>query len=121
MKNSVRAINAEILKDVIETSGGYFCYVTAPKEKAYINSLFNYARSKGDTTLYDVYSDASGYKHVAYNRCLELCRRLNGRDLYISGHNCMTFSVVFRFTHPTTGHECIAYITRDNDRFCDAI
>lgn len=120
MKKSVREINAMVCNDVRETVGNScFSYITAPKEKASINWIFNYAREKGNTELSDVYGSYSSAKYRAFLYCKDLCEKLNGTDFYIASHNCMFFSVVFRFTHPTTGHECIAYITRSYDRFCD--
>ena len=120
MTTTTRKLNNEIAKAVWDAIGGeYMDYVTAPKQVESINRTFDYARRNGDTTLYDCYGNFSSAKYNALEYCRRLCNDLNGHDFYIAGHNCMTFSVVFRFTHPTMGHECIAYITRDNNRFCD--
>lgn len=120
MTTSIRKLNNEIAKAVWDAIGGeYIDYVTAPKQVDGINNTFDYAQRKGDTNLFDCYGSFSSAKYNAYLYCRDLCTALNGHDFYIASHNGFVFSVVFRFTHPTTGHECIAYITRDANKFCD--
>ena len=119
MTTTTRNLNKEIAQAVKDVTNSYMQYVTAPKQVENINSTFKYAQRNGETDLFHAYNNFSSAKYNAYINCRDLCIALNGHDFYIAGHNCMTFSIVFRFTHPTTGHECIAYITRDNNRFCD--
>ena len=70
--------------------------------------------------IYDAYERPSVYKVRAFEYCKDLCARLNGFDLRITGRNCMKFSVCFKFFDPEDGQLCYAYITRDYDRFCHA-
>lgn len=63
-------------------------------------------------TLEDVYERPSNRKRQAFAYCKELCERYGGWDFRISGHNCMTFSVMFDFEHPETGELMRAFITR---------
>lgn len=69
--------------------------------------------------LWDVYGACSVNKRRAFNFCKELCEALSGHDLKIISHNLQAFTVGFMFTHPTTGADCFAYITRDYNRFCE--
>ena len=71
-------------------------------------------------TLEEAYGNASTAKWRAYTYCRELCADLNGFDFIIAGHNCMTFSVLFKFVDKETGALCYAYITRDYDSYCYA-
>lgn len=43
----------------------------------------------------------------------ELCDRFNGWGFQIVGHNCMTFTVQFKFENPLNGLIMLAYITRN--------
>lgn len=70
--------------------------------------------------IWEAYEKPSVYKVRAWNRCKELCHSLSGWGLAITGHNSMTFSVVFQYSDPDTGELCYAYITKDYDRFCYA-
>ena len=72
-----------------------------------------------DTELWQVYGRYSHAKRNAMEYCRELCYKLDGHGLRIISHNTMCFSVGFEFTNPTNGAECFAYITRDNNRFCE--
>ena len=49
----------------------------------------------------------------AYDYCERLCEKFDGRGFQIVGHNCMTFSVQFKFENPLNGCIMFAYITRD--------
>lgn len=62
--------------------------------------------------LHDVYRYYSDAKLYAYSYCKALCQKYNGYDFAISGHNCMTFSVNFRFVNPLNGHIMLAVITK---------
>ena len=62
--------------------------------------------------LSDIYGSYSDAKEDAYNYCRKLCDRFNGRDFQIVGHNCMTFSVQFKFENPLNGCIMLAHITR---------
>lgn len=81
-------------------------------------SLYNRGIYDGHT-LRDVYGNFSIYKERAFNYCVELMNALNGRGLVIMSHSSQVFSVGFLFTHPETGRDCFAYITRDYNRFCE--
>lgn len=70
------------------------------------------------STLEEAYNNCSTAKWRAYHYCLELCRKLDGYNFQILGHNCMTFSVGFEYVGKETGALCYAYITRDHDSFC---
>jgi len=70
--------------------------------------------------IFDAYKNPSSAKVRAWNYCKELCDRMHGYDLLISGAGCFTFSVVFKFRERGTKRECYAYITRDYNRFCYA-
>lgn len=59
----------------------------------------------------------SVYKRRAERYCWDLCHKLHGYDFRIAAANTFTFSVLFKFMDPDTGRECVAYITRDHDRF----
>lgn len=87
------------------------------KTATYIRNSYNYAMRQGLHTLWDAYKNPSVYKERAYKYCRELCAKYDGFDFRICGHGCQTFSVTFRFPHPATGEICIAWITRDNNRF----
>ena len=68
--------------------------------------------------IYEAYKNPSIYKVRAWNRCKDLCARMNGWGLTISAAGVQTFSVVFSYPDEVTGEICYAYITRDYDRFC---
>lgn len=95
---------------------------TKPRDQRIARAAAEYAYSgkswKVFTDIYQAYRTPSIYKVRAWNRCLELCREMNGYDIVISAAGCQTFSVCFKFTDPDTGRRCYAYITRDYDRFC---
>ena len=61
--------------------------------------------------LEDCYSKPSDKKRQAFQCCREWCNALDGKDFAISSHNCMTFCVVFDFTHPETHERMRAHIT----------
>lgn len=62
--------------------------------------------------LSDVYDSYSVDKERAYNYCKRLCDEFDGWGFQIVGHNCMTFSVQFKFENPLNGGIMLAYITR---------
>lgn len=70
-------------------------------------------RSGEGVGLSDVYGSYSTAKERAYNYCTKLCDRFNGWGFQIVGHNCMTFSVQFKFENPLNGCIMLAHITRD--------
>lgn len=70
-------------------------------------------RSGEGVVLSDVYDNYSVAKERAYNYCSKLCDRFNGWGFQIVGHNCMTFSVQFKFENPLNGCIMLAFITRD--------
>ena len=59
--------------------------------------------------LYNVYNKASYRKEKAWKYCKELCRKYNGTNLHIVGHNTCTFSVSFNIG------DKVAYITNANN------
>lgn len=63
--------------------------------------------------LSDVYGSYSVAKECAYNYCSKLCDRFNGWGFQIVSHNCMTFTVQFKFENPLNGRIMLANITRD--------
>lgn len=81
---------------------------------AYQNRRWTY------TDIYDAYEKPSVYKVRAWDYCKRLCAEKNGRDLIITGKNCMKFSAVFKFKEEGTGRDCFAYITKDYDRYAYA-
>ena len=115
----MKKLDRQIEKELNDAMDCYMSYTTAPKQVEYINWTFNRAKIDNNTSLFDCYSRPSYAKEKAFNYCRKLCDTLKGHDLYIAGYNSQLFTVVFRFTHPTTAHECIAFITKDHDRFCD--
>lgn len=90
---------------------------TAQAAAAWAYSPRNY---KSASDIYTAYKTPSVHKVRAFERCKSLCARLNGYDLRIAAAGHQTFSVVFRFTDAETGKPCVAYITRDYDRFAFA-
>lgn len=68
--------------------------------------------------LCNVYNDWSAAKERAYDYCLNQFDNLNGHDFRICSANTYTFTVGFYFTNED-GKECFAYITRDNDWYCE--
>ena len=70
-----------------------------------------------DTELSHIYGRFSENKARAMRYCEALMEKLNGRDLRIISHNSMVFSVAFLFEDSETGVCCMAYITRDYDRY----
>lgn len=63
--------------------------------------------------LSDVYDSYSVAKEQAYDYCERLCEKFNGWGFQIVSHNCMTFSVQFKFENPLNGCIMLAFITRD--------
>lgn len=102
----------------ITVNGFYLSRVTARKTCDYMRALNNNPwRAYYD--IYEAYKKPSVYKVYAWRNCIELCKAFNGYDLKITGHNCMSFTVVFKFIHPIHGNVCCAWITKDNNRYCD--
>ena len=115
----MKKVNRQIQDELNNAIGCYMTYITAPKQVEHINWTFNRAKIDNNEWLSDCYRRPSYAKEKAFNYCLKLCDALKGHDLYIAAYNSQFFTVVFRFTHPTTAHECVAFITKDHDRFCD--
>lgn len=67
------------------------------------------------TQLFDCYDNPSRAKFNAYDYCLSLFREYNGSDFRIIGYNTFGFSVGFMFEKD--GKKCLAYITKDHDRY----
>lgn len=70
-------------------------------------------RSGEGVYLTDVYDSYSVAKERAYDYCVRLCDEFDGWGFQIVGHNCMTFSVQFKFENPLNGLVMLAFITRD--------
>lgn len=66
-------------------------------------------------SLNDCYRNASYNKQCAFNRCLELCRKYDGRHLKIISYNTMQFTV--GFIGEIDNKTAFFYITRDHDRY----
>lgn len=60
-------------------------------------------------TLYEVYDKPSYRKEQAWEYCRNLCKKYNGTNLHIVGHNTCTFSVSFNIG------DKVAYITNANN------
>ena len=77
------------------------------------------------TTLGEVYGSFSHNKQLAYDYCVRLCKKYDGKQFAIKGKNDMCFSVMFTFTNPENGRRMLAHITRgynhayyiDNDNY----
>lgn len=82
------------------------------------NYLKNTGRAKSD--IRDVYGDYSAAKGRAMRYVLDLYYAVGGYESpVILGHNCMTFSVGFKFADKETGKRYFAFITRDYNSFCE--
>ena len=68
-----------------------------------------------DAPIYldQVYGTCSLAKRRAYCDCKYLCDSVGGKNMRITGHNCMTFSVSFDFVNPDNGRPMRAIITRN--------
>ena len=100
---------------VMNTSKANQRIARAAAEFAYSGNKWNVCR-----TLDEAYGRYSTAKARAYEYCRRLYDEMGGFDFVISSHNCMVFSVCFKFIDDETGVLCYAYITRDYDRFCEA-
>ena len=60
-------------------------------------------------TLYEVYDKPSYRKEKAWEYCKYLCKKYNGTNLHIVGHNCNFFTVSFNIG------DKVAYITAANN------
>ena len=60
-------------------------------------------------SLYEVYDRPSYRKEKAWGYCKDLCRKYNGTNLHIVGHNSSFFSVSFDIG------DKVAYITHANN------
>ena len=72
-------------------------------------------RSGEGVYLSDVYNSYSVAKERAYNYCKRLCDEFDGWGFQIVCHNCMEFSVQFKFENPLNGRIMLAYITPHNN------
>lgn len=86
-------------------------YVNKDTKKG--KSLLYSANRYDGYTLDDVYGKYSVEKARGYNYCLAECIRNNGYDFHICSHNCMMFSVSYKFTD-TDGIEKTVYHTHVN-------
>lgn len=68
--------------------------------------------------LWDCYTNASVYKHIAYDSCVRDKFAMNGYDGTIVGYNCMQFTYAFKYdlVDELTGELCtyLRYYTKDN-------
>lgn len=81
-----------------------------------IHEAYKRYRNSSATTLCDVYGSYSSAKARAYDYCLDLYRKYNGRGFRIVSANAMTFSVGFEFID-NDGVACFCWITKDYDRY----
>ena len=79
------------------------------KESKKGEQLMENAKRVDGYTLYDVYDRPSYMKEKAWEYCKNLCRKYNGTNLHIVGHNTCTFTVSFKIG------DKVADITRDNN------
>ena len=75
----------------------------------------NYKRATA-SELWEVYGRHSRAKEQAMEYCRELQYNMNGWGGRICSANTFQFSYAFRYTNES-GKECLAYITRDNNRY----
>ena len=75
----------------------------------------NYKRATA-RTLSDVYSRYSRAKENALQYCKELQYNMNGYDGRICSANTFQFTYAFQYMNES-GKHCLAYITRDNNRY----
>jgi len=75
----------------------------------------NYLRAIA-TELSQVYGSHSAAKDAAMQYCKELQYNLGGHDGRICSANSFQFSYAFRYVNES-GKDCLAYITRDNNRY----
>ena len=61
--------------------------------------------------LYGAYDRPSKAKRLAWNDCRELCEKLGGTHLCVTGHNCMTFGAAFQTK------KGVVYMTRNYTYF----
>ena len=78
------------------------------------------AWNNGDTELWRVYGRYSYNKERAFERCWNLCCRLDGEKFAIISHNGFIFTVGFYFTDEETGVLKFFYITPTYDYIWDA-
>lgn len=67
-------------------------------------------------SLYDLYSSFSKRKSDAWEYCLQLCYKHNGRGLKVVGGNTCQFSAGFVFED---GKQKLCYITKSNNYVID--
>ena len=68
--------------------------------------------------LKDVYGRYSTSKEKAWDYCFDMYCELYGWDFKIISYNTFQFTVGFYFYNKDLGNVCFAYITKDQDRFC---
>ena len=109
--------------DNLNVNGYFLGRITAPKMVGYMNFLNAHIdRYYGFLTdIYDAYKNPSIYKIRAWRYCQAMCDAYNGYNLRITSFNCQSFSVAFEFIHPIDGNVCVAWITKNYNRYCDKL
>ena len=70
-----------------------------------------------DSDIYKCYDRPSQYKVAIWHNWLEWALNTNNvASFYISGHNCMQFTISGCYQDPNTGDIYNLYITRDHNR-----
>ena len=75
-----------------------------------------YNRSR-NYNLFDCYNNISSAKAKAYQYCLELLGKYNGKALKVVGYNTNAFSMGFEYRDNENKLHFV-YITKDYDRDC---
>ena len=84
-------------------------------KKMYEGFYENYKRATA-TELWEVYGTHSRAKDEAMQYCRELQYNMNGFDGRICSANTFQFTYAFQYVNES-GKNCLAYITRDHNRF----
>ena len=84
-------------------------------KKAYEGFYENYKRATA-TELSEVYGRYSAAKAQAMEYCKEMQHNMNGYDGRICSANTFQFTYAFKYVNES-GRNCLAYITRDHNRY----
>lgn len=79
-------------------NGVNFSLVTGKKAELIVSD-YRYAERRGDTQLHHVYGRYSYAKERAFEDCDFIRGKVGGGTMYISGHNCCTFTLVYLLKH----------------------
>ena len=76
------------------------------KETKRGSEIWNHSKWVDGYELYDVYNKPSREKQEAWEYCKDLCKKYNGTNLHIVGHNVFAFAAAFNIG------DKVAYITQ---------